>query len=316
MDFIDSDNALVVSHSSRVPEGSYKGFVVRVSGTNGGGATALTTDLGRVRLAFNGEDIINTDMDILHTLNNWLFGFPEETSGAGAAFGFTFVLPVGLPKAPNNVLVTRSDQCFVNFTFALAGVAVAAPTAAIYSLYGIKSDGVQTHFLKLHQYTEQPTGAATFRTKLPVQNIYGVLIRTSAAANMDRVTIIIDGMIKYDAAWADAVAYSNIIHNVEAAEGDLFLPLALSNTPTEVLSDDVEVQITVTGAATVDLFSLYYRFTPEKLTASTAFLAADVGRRIQKKAATGQDDDVAITRILRSPEPRKIIKSPVPPQVS
>lgn len=305
MDFVDSGNGLLTSHTAQLPEGSFSAFLARIYGTNGGGGTLLTTDLGRARLVLNGEDLINTDQDILHTLNNFLFGFPEETSAVGAAFAFTFLIPCGLPKDPNNILITKNDQAHIGFDFSLAAAAV-APTVATWEIYGIRKYGTQSHTLRLHQMSENYTAATVDRWDIPVRNVKGLLIKAGTPANMSRIEVFVDGKVRYNTTWAAAVAYSNLIHNVEAAEADLYIPFALSNTMQEVMSDEIEVQVQTTGATTLDIYSLFYNFTPQKFQESSLYVGADVRRTIERKSATGQTDDVKIQRIVRQP----VVKPP------
>ena len=75
-----------------LPAGRYAGLIVRLAGTNAGGATLGVTELGTLKISHYNNEIINIAPDHLLNLTNLYGGVAESASAVGAAYTYTFVV--------------------------------------------------------------------------------------------------------------------------------------------------------------------------------------------------------------------------------
>lgn len=217
MELLKQENILNGFVTLELRAGVYRGLFIRAAGTNNGGQTELVTDLGKIKLQHqNFGERVNTTFQFWSDRTNLLGGTAEAGSVAGAAFAFSAIVSFRRRYDKSNVLVVSKDQK-TTFTWdslaATLATKVASGTLEIYALY---DEGGSPRYIP-NVKTQQITAAAamTLKENVPfpfVEELWGV-----DDAQLDRVTILRDGMVKIDGKWAALKGLSNAQNNVETA---------------------------------------------------------------------------------------------------
>lgn len=233
-----------------LPAGRYAGLIVRLAGTNAGGATLGVTELGTLKISHYNNEIINIAPDHLLNLTNLYGGVAESASAVGAAYTYTFVVPFRKKNDRNNALVVTANQT----SFVLNGFNTAKVAAGTIEVYAIFSDAPASYVPVIKGVDIPISAASTFIYDLPQKNIAEVFILTDV--HLLRAQVTKDGSTIVDGTWAAIVAASNAFNWVETAITlvEVFAPK--SDQLKEVQNNQVKLQLT-TDAAIAPLRTVY-----------------------------------------------------------
>ena len=234
-------------------KGQYAYFVVRYSGTAQAAQTVTLTDCGNVIMNWNGQDIINTDVEFLSNLANVNGGFIEADSAVGAAFNFSVIIPCGTFCDTNNIY-DIGDNDKVNFKLDFPLMVAGLISAGTATVYGVPKPGLHSYFFKLLQNNVTVGGAGVNNDVFRQNNLANIYFWNPAAL-LSNLQLFKDGKIQYDGVVAAEFALSNWLHLLEATFSNLLaIELCLTKNLLEVVSNSNSYQLTFTGAGTQRIY--------------------------------------------------------------
>jgi len=304
-----------------ISPGKYEGIIVRFSGDALAANTFVITDLGRIRLTEAGRDIVAADADNLRFMNTLYGGNSRMIATAGSFSSATILMPRGF--GDNNVhQIIESDQAQVQIQFGAAFTThFTGADAAQIKIYGlVRETGEMTYNLLIHQI-DQTYGAGTFTLPLRHENV--LAIYPVLSDDLARLRVVKDGVEVVNvqhgitasapqnqdlAAISDLLSHSDVPDTANAAPAVLTgfafnssmarLEIAEPGEIGEFLSDDVTIETTWVGAATVfEMLVASADFTPTKLRQSKVESSSVVQRKIARKNTLGRGRPVQTLRI-------------------
>jgi hypothetical protein len=300
-----------------ISPGKYEGIIIRFSGDADGGTFAVS-DLGRIRLTEAGRDIVAADADNLRFMNTLEGGNSRVNATLNSFSSATILLPRGF--GDNNVhQIIEADVAQVQMQFgaAFATKFTGAAPAQI-KIYGlVRETGEMTYNLLIHQI-DQTYGAGTFTLPLRHENV--LAIYPVVTDDLRRLRVVKDGveMVNVQHAPAatiqdqDLIDISDLLNLTDVPNTAAIAPTVNGFTPSsmaalriaergeigEFLSDDVVLETTWAGAATVfEFLVMSADFTPTKLRQSKVETSSVVQRKIARKNTLGRGRPVQTLRI-------------------
>jgi hypothetical protein len=257
MERLKSENIMNGFVTLDLRAGKYKGLLLRASGTNQAGQTALVTDLGKIKLQHqNFGERINTTFKFWADRTNALDGVAEADSVAAGAFAFTCVVSFRRLFDKTNVLVARSDLkttlTWDSLTALLLSTKIASGTMEIYGLFD--DTGAARYIPNVRTQQVSCPAAQFYKEHIPspfVEEVWGV-----DDAQIDTVQVLRDGLVKVDGKWAALKALSNAINNVETAITLLGLVEPSGESPSNV--GQTTIQFSTLAALTGNVFTYHY----------------------------------------------------------
>lgn len=244
--------------SFNLPDGDYSYIFVRIAGTNAAAQTLAITQLGRVRIEYQGKEIFNTTPQMLVLRTNAYFGTPENASAVGAAFAFGFIVPLRTKLDELNVLRVKKNVSDAKMTIQdyTVGAVVASGTISVFALYG---KGAPLYIPIIRDYNFTFGGATTRVESLPDRNISELYYITDA--NLSQVEVVRDGRSVVNADTVAVDAFTDAFNRIET--GQTFVELLASRTPgtQEAMADQTKVTF-VTTAAIANLPFTYFAIRP------------------------------------------------------
>lgn len=251
----------VISHAlgqliSYLPQGRYAGLMIRFAGTNQAAQTLANTELGRLRLIHQGQEIVNMEPVDLINLSNLYGGTPENASAVGAAYTFSMIVPFRTKHDLLNVLSIKPQETQI----IIDGFNTAKVASGTIEVYAILAEGVERYVPILKQNNIGGFSAAmTQQYPFPVPNIEQLYVRTDA--NLSRAKVLRDGQPVVDGTFAALDAASDLMNQVETG-----ITLVELVAPRSEAFQNVQ-QTVLEGVATAaltsnTLFSFYLAIAP------------------------------------------------------
>ncbi len=267
---------VLTNWEERIPAGLYKGIHVRIAGTANSGQTLAKGDVGNFTLNLNGQQIAFLPDAFLSDLNNQWFGYNEFASASAGAFTYGLFIPFEIPGYPNGLYVAPDDALFL-------GLQVVAAVATKVSSWAI--DVNVEHTGEAERYVPQylPAnvtvgGAVTDKRKVPNVNIFKIWL---TGASITRIQLERDGQLLHEGAYASLLSNTSLKNRVEAALAT-YIELACGDQVSDMLSDDVQLQFTASGATTAYIMYLSIMADGNRNTKAQSVRASDVARRLDK----------------------------------
>ncbi|MHA1757967.1 MAG: hypothetical protein ACTSVV_14430 [Promethearchaeota archaeon] len=258
----------------KIPVGNYKGLHLRFSGTNDTGQALSSADIGNITFSLNGEQLFFVPSGFLADLNNQMYGYVEESSASGGAFSISLFLPFEIPEFPNGLHINPEDDAYL-------GLQVGSNVDTKVVSWSIDVNGVLTgdpenYILKSHSANETVTGAVTIKNKLPQENIFSVYVKGS---NISRLLLERDGELVHECDYNSALAETSLRTRVESSLVG-YVALPCGDQVSDLLSDDVSLQVTTTDADTIYIQLLHVGFDSKRQTKSLSDLNNQVAKRL------------------------------------
>ena len=293
--FIANQAALQGQFEQEISQGLYSGIHIRLSGTNNASQAVAHSDIEFVFVRVNGKEIVRVPGTFLKELDNQLYGFVQATSTPGGAFDLAFHIPLELPGFPNSLFVDSGDTVTVGITEG-SGFATAV-SAGTYEIYGELGESGQNYLAKMLTDNITQSAAGTVREKIPNVNIQSIWINESSANVLNRINIERDGKLVLAAPYDVLINYSSMFTRIEST-GATWVYASLGNAVSDLLSDDVQMEITFDAAGTANIVYLSFEFEPEKRRRSNAFKNQDVQNRIDKVQPKRPSDISAVKSLF------------------
>lgn len=293
--FIRDINA-ALGQSFQIPKGNYSYLFLESEELKIGDVAALTVATS-VILRLNGRQIFSSDILILEPIDNILWGMPTVACAAleSQVHGceIALVIPFEFPGIPNALDIDKRD----NFSF---GWREGIITEGTLSVYGVESPYTPENYIpKLDKLEVTGTGRQVFTIAGENNYIHFLQARDTG----DMLTVLKDGVNIYHCYVVEVLRFTEIMNRIEAGTLDTaLLHLAPSYTVTDVLSDNVEVEIIHAAPGTSTLYVYTLDFDPDRIDTS-----AD--KQILK--SEGKVNVIA----AKKPEIRKIVPIPRRPVV-
>lgn len=249
MKLLHSDQLLNLTTNHNLARGQYSIFMLRYSGVAQAGITIALTDLGTIVLNWNGNDIVNVDVEVLSFLANEYGGFIEANSAVGAAFNFSVVIPCGEWWDSKNIYdISDTDKVYFKCDFPL--LTIANIVSGTITIHGKPAIGIHSYFHKILSRQVVSGGAGALTGNIPTSNISQIYVKNPAAL-VGNMQYSIDNKVKADNDATILLAYSNWIHLLEATGTFLTLEFCPSKDLREIISQELTYNLVFTGAGTL-----------------------------------------------------------------
>lgn len=273
-----------------VPNDVFSGIQIRFAGTNNAGQTLAAGDIGNFWLMLNGKQKGYIPTGFLSVLNNILWGYPEGSSTAGAAFAFTLFIPFYYPGFPNAITIGPADKMVLGLDVDATTIATKVASWTI-EISGELSNWPERYFPEFRPFNETPGGAGTVPSKIKFENVFRVWINSSVVSN---VMATRDGKVWHQSSYNALLAETSRRHQVE---GSLITwgELAFGDSIFDFLSKNIEVQNQASGAGTIYQMLLVINLDTSRQNASYRVLVAQKTARL---AEVQQQDVQAIQKVV------------------
>lgn len=285
------------SFLAQVTPGRYEAFGLFLNGTHSATPLAEATDFGRVRLSEQGRDLVNMDILQLRRWNTLKGGFSSQAVTGSAAALYAWIIPRAYYD-DNVHLVIESDLLQVQCQFG-ANFATRLPSGTM-ELYGFLRDtGTMKYALKAIQLDDSLAANATEPIPIRDENVLAVYYEDSSS--ITRIRASRDGEEVCNVARLAQIRFSDLRNQTDS--------LATANTEgtganfnsalTEVqfaepgaigdfLSDDIQLEVTTSGAFTFKVVVVSADFTPARLRQSKVEERSIVKRKADRKHNLGR----------------------------
>jgi hypothetical protein len=230
--FVDELNINgVQAHTNRFDNDSYIGVLLRVKGVHT--AELDEDDVGRIRINFRGDDIVNALWTNLRIFCDLKYGRPENAAAGNSWQGGIFI-PFYHNMLPNAIHKRYGD----NLDLYSEAFGVACATSCVLQVYGVYDDVPEFYVPKLIDYLET---AAAGQIKIPIEldNIAQILVYEPATTVQTLLQCFVDNELKHSMDWGNATNLSNILARIEAAAlGVVVFDMVTKGQISESLSDE------------------------------------------------------------------------------
>lgn len=262
-----------------VPSGLYKFFVVEFDLDAAAAVTLTRANLGNLKLNFNGQDIINADVEILSLLGNIYGGVSEFTAVAGGATRCTVFIPCGQYWDNSNVYyVSQDDKVYLDLSFPDLALAANVDSGSI-RVYAKNGVGSMNYLNYLQTKPVVAAGAGVIDDSFPVNNVAQIILK-SAATLLSNVQVRKDGEPVFDGNVNVLTAYSDFVHMLETTNTTLVLETGESKDVREYSGHEIGYQYTFTGAGTLAQYFQFIEYTTQKAKASRQASANYLARKM------------------------------------
>lgn len=297
MRFQFSENILNVFEKELQP-GIYDSLFFRFTGTNQAGQTVGHSDFTFI-VNVNGEQKINVPGSWVYEYNKHMYGDVEDTSGAGAAFALAGKIDFSYFGIPNSLHVKAGDHTTFQLQHSGLSTKVASGNAFLYTLAG-KSP--QNYIPKLLQANRQVTGATTDRYRVPMDNITQMWIN-AASANVGKMILEKDNEVFVNASdYDDLIALTSLLGKFEGATAS-WIRVDMANGFSELLSDNVFLETTFTGADTLNVVVLHFEYSSVKRAQSVSRITQISRSKLSKYVSPKQADEVTVVKTISKTVP-------------
>lgn len=297
--------------------GKYDAFYLKLSGDAVAATTLLENEFGRVELMQAGAPLVTVDYDVLHDINELKKGGLRIRADAGLQHEWPVVIPRNYWFDDNVHQVNQGDQVQVRIQYGTNfGVVFAAGQTAIQKVYGmVRETGLMAYNLKMSQINKVYS-SGVFTEEFGFENVLAVYF-VQNAGNTDRVRVTKDGKEMANVAIGTNAAgiveedlleisdWYNSKHGatdaIPAADTSRIgeVDVADNSAIDEFLSDDVEIEFTVSGTTFTQQFVIMHAdFTDTKLRQTKAENASITQRKIARKQQKGRTRPVRVLEEL------------------
>lgn len=245
-----------------------------------------------VVLRLNGRQIFSSDINILVDIDNILWGMPTMACASidtnDHACEIALVIPFEFPGIPNALDIDKRDNFWLEWR---EGNIIAGTL----SVYGVESPFTPENYIPVFDKLSE-TGAGRQVFRISGQNNYIHFLQARDTGDM--LSVRKDGEAVYHCYVVELLRFTEIMNRIEAGTlATALIHLAPSYTVTDVLSDNVEVEIHHAVAGTSTLYVYTLDFDVDRI---------DTSGDKQVLKSEGKVNVIASTK----PEVRKIV--PVP----
>lgn len=284
--------------SFKIPKNKYAGFLVLFEGTCQD--TLTKSEFGWLRTTEQGRQIDFIDFDRLAELDDQCFGCAEATFAAGT-FDFGVYLPKHVMDDDANVWeISDIDNCYFEVHTALS----ANFTAGAGTVFGVIKNGIEGYTSKLTNYDLVYAIGHNTERLVGFENIYALFVENHA--DIDRIMMSKDGKTIYDATDDALESTTHLFTKKEAfvaAVPYLWLPMALTGTLEEMLSDNISLTYDTNAAAgspnNMVVWSIDFP-TTSKYSRSVSEYNAATNKVMAAKAAAGKTRPLTIIGNVRN----------------
>ena len=252
-----------------LPKGQYGKIIIEYDLDAAAGVTITKAQLGNVKLAWNGEDVINIDAEALSGMNNLYGGVAKFAAAAGGATRCMIVIPCGMWWDRKHVYdVGANDDVNINLSFSAIAAAAVSDSGDV-RVYGKLQTGQMDYLHRIVQRNVTFSGAGTLADTYPISNISQVYLKDPATLLVTQIQIQKDDETIVDAETDIVNEYSDFIHQVETTSTMVAIELAESGSIGEALGGQVSYKYTVSGATTVEQYFSFIDWVPDKTAESS-----------------------------------------------
>lgn len=257
-----------------IPAGIYKGIHLRFSGTNLSGQTMAIGDIGTLTFSINGQQTHFVPTGALADILNQWHGYVESSSTAGSSFAFGLFLPFEFPGFKNGLHVSPGDNAFIGLQVASA-VATKVSSWTI-EINGVYSNELENYILKMLPANQSYSGAITLKERIPNENILSVYVYSTTVT---RVALDRDGEQLHECSYNALISETSLRRSVEDS-AITYGELLCGEQVSDMLSDDVQLQLTTSGSGTATVVYVAVGFDRKRRSQSVQQKISKVSARL------------------------------------
>lgn len=253
------DISSLQGHTNRFDDDSYAGILYYVKAQKSGGVITEGV-MGRIRVNYNGDDIVNAPHTDLRKYCDLLYGKPKnETAGiTGDPSYYGAFIPFYHPSLPNAIHKEPGE----NLDFYIEAAQESVDSATCY-VYGVIDDVPEVYVPRLISLTGT---AATGTQKLLIDfpNIASVMLTEPEFSEPTLVQLLINNELIYSGSWQILEDFSNVMARIEATALDvIYLDIVQKGQISEALNDEATLLITG-GSGSFNYLINSLKFNPAK----------------------------------------------------
>lgn len=277
---------------------SFKGIVIRITGTNGA-TPATLDDVGRIVYQKKGATIIDMAFGYFTAIGDLIAGVPDTTSTASSTLDLYGYIPRRWGDS-NVEHVSSNDNASIAITFG-ANLATRVASGDKVEVYLDLEDGIQKYDLMFKQYGFSQGGAGTPHISIEQDNIVSVFMTeylSSILTLASGLVTAVNGNLGHkniNASIGALIDDTCFKHHIEQTADDI-LAVNLFNAEGDITSgliDGLTLNITTSAATIIELGIVSMSFDPSKLDKSVMAQQTRVNTIVNSKVARGKTADVA-----------------------
>lgn len=241
-------------HTNRFDDDSYVGIIYYVTGQKA--STSITEGMmGRIRVNYNGDDIVNAPHRDLRKYCDLLYGKPKNSpGGSGETSYFGAFIPFYHPSLANAIHKEPGE----NLDFYIDASQESVTTAVCY-VYGVIEDVPELYVPRLVSLSGTAS-TGTQKILIDMPNIASVMLTAPASTDPSLVQFLVNNELAYSGSWQILEDLSNVMARIEATALDvIYLDLVQKGNVSEALNDEATLLITGgSGAFTYMVLSLKF----------------------------------------------------------
>lgn len=254
-----------------LPKGLYGKFLIAYRGTNG--ATPKTRDdLGNLNLVWNGNSIMNVDVELLSYLADNKAGYSTFVSNANGDLNALIIVPCGTYEDNKNAYLV-DDRTKVYFKLDFPNLANI--NGNVY-LYGVERLGVHNYFYGIVSRFVVSGGAGTLSDVQYISNAREMFIKNLGI--IDTIQIQKDKVLVVDALVPDIKALSDYESELETSGNLVIINFNQSNDVREIIGNEIIYKYVFNQAGTLEQ---YFSFITLNNPSSSAVIVRDtIARKV------------------------------------
>jgi len=252
-----------------LPKGQYGSIMVLFDLTAQSGKQLTRSQFGNVVLNWNGQDVINSDVEILNLLNNVYGGTSLFTNTSGGAHKLALFLQAGLFFDNKNVYdIGENDRVYIKLDFSQIADTTNIASGNV-KIYGKNKVGVMNYLANFISRPIVASGAATLADSFPINNVSQIYFKDPATL-LSTIQLTKDSETIIDAEVNALIAYSDFIHQLEATNTTLAIDFTESLDVRESVGNTISYKLVFSGSGTQYMYISYVDWTPGKAIESQA----------------------------------------------
>lgn len=277
-------------HTNRFDDDSYCGILYYATGQKA--ATVITEAMmGRVRVNYNGDDIVNAPHSDLRKYCDLLFGKPKNSQGAaGDTSYYGAFIPFYHPSLPNAIHKDPGE----NLDFYIDASQESVTTAVCY-VYGVIDDVPELYVPRLVSLSGT-AAAGTQKILIEQSNIASIMMTAPATTDPTLVQMLVGNDLVYSGSWQILEDFSNVMARIEATALDvIYLENVQKGNISEALNDQATLLITG-GSGAFNYMFLSLKFNAVKTLRSNNKVISQVDAKIRGKGINNPGVQVSVIR--------------------
>ncbi len=287
---------------------TYDYFLLRISGTQAAAQFLAIGEVGHVFYRHGSQVIVDADFDMIHFMNEKIGGEVECTGDT--AINLPFAMSVFIPRGYGDgtvEAVETTDRAQITLQFG-PNFTASVVAGALVELYGVTVDaGEENYSLYMIQLNQDFSAASKDRRVVPQDNVVAIYtdrgwgvnngtaksLLITPSANFTELAIKKDGQESSSIQVGVLQSMSNWDNRIEGSYVRCFeTKLARLGEITEVLSDDVVITTTATGAVVVRHLILSAVFDSKKRDRTVQASGEVVKAKVARKLRAGKIEEV------------------------